>query len=599
MSIVQGKGIDLKRAYDEFSRLKSDAATRNNEYWLLRQAVQGNFRWPRDWPKHIPKLTHNLCKPVTERFATYLMGKGFSYNLDRPNDLEHREAAERTEKILRRLLRLSKSELQFDVGARTGAQLGRTVFKVYNAGDKGHKHACFAHCQPDYFYGVPAGDANVGEFATVYYSYPVDILEAERLFGPGDYKSEESTASAFYDTLPEHRNEQYSRARRIPVLEVWTRDAYALVVGGVTKYNGENPFKWSSSGKGFVPFVVIENIRNSGEATGEADIAQARTLNEHLNYLISRKFHVVNRWLMPTVTWEGAPTNAAEILSGTVGGGGFIPTRLGSRLSFLAYDRPNQMVLEMEQALRLAILESTGMSEIALQGTVSGSVNTGPALAAQFQPVLSTIEKKRTEWQHGLQLLFAMLLNEQERLGDSKALGSAVINQTVKSASNADGELVPLSGADIRGLRDVMLSWPGVLPKDDFDSARLEMEKASQGFQSIYTTLEKLGEEYPDDELARIRMENQDPYLRGEKVAEQVRAQTPLIKAQMDQETALSQAEMSAQAPPEDFPPEMDDAALAEQGDIGARLRELRRRAQPSMNTEGDMPVIEAEAVGY
>src|SRR5690348_5094133 len=97
-------------------------------------------------------------------------------------------------------------------------------------------------------------------------------------------------------------------------------------------------------------------------------------------------------------------------------GGGAIHARLGSRLSFLSYHRPNPAVLEMEQALRAAILESCGMSEIALQGTVTGSVNTGPGLAAQFQPLLSTVDKKRRELDSGLHRLFAQLLELQESI---------------------------------------------------------------------------------------------------------------------------------------------------------------------------------------
>lgn len=591
--------INLNEAHEEFAWLKSQEAKRNQDYYLLRQAVAGNFRWPRDWPAHVPRIKDNLCKPITERFATYLMGKGFSYNIDRPNNLEYRDAAERSEKILAKLLRLSRSELQFDMGAKTGSQLGRTIYKVYKKGKPGAEHACFIHCQPDYFYGVPSSDDHLSDFSTVYYSYPLDKLEAKRLYGNRDFRTEDRMGdSNFYDPLRERESEMgRERHRRVPVLECWSKEDYSLEVGGVVIYNGPNPFKWNGTGEGFIPYVVIENIRNAGTTRGEADISQARELNEHLNYLISRKFHIVYRHLTPTIVWEGAPSNYAEILAQTIAGGGAIPARLGSKLYFLAYDRPNPAVLEMEQALRASILESTGMSEIALQGTVQGSVNTGPALAAQFQPVLSTVEKKRKEWEGGMKTLFSMLLELQEQIGDSTALGQAVINQTRKSEEDADGELVDLSGVDIQGLRDVTVAWPGILPKDDLESSRLEMEKAAQGFQSIYTTLEKLGEEYPDDEIARIRMENNDPSLRGEKVAEQIRAQTPLIKAQMDQETAMQQAEMQPPAPDpfatdEGLAPP-DESELLMQGDIGARLREMQRRL-PTLNDEGDEPVIEA-----
>lgn len=589
--------IDLKEGLEEFTRLKNDENARNQEYYLLRQAVRGNFRWPRDWPAHIPKIKDNLCKRIVESFTTYLMGRGFAYNVDRPNTLEYRETAERTEKILRKLFELSGSQRQFEMGAKTGSKLGRTVFKVYKKGKKGAQHACFQYCQPDYFYGIPSADNNLGDYSAVYYSYPMDRLEAVKVFGPGDYKSEfELARSDRYDTLPEHNRHEHRNNRRVPVLEIWTKDDYALLVGGVTKYNGENPFKWKNSGEGFVPFVTIENIRNDGEARGEGDIAQCRELNEHLNQLISRKFHIVNRWLVPTLVWEGAPQNYAEVLAQTIGGGGAVPARLGSRLYFLAYDRPNPAVVEMEQTLRAAILESAGTNDLALQGTLTGSVNTGPSTGAQWAPVLATVDKKRAEWAAGLKLLIAMLLEIQEQIGDSSILGSAVINQTVQSADETDGELVELSGKDIAGLRDVTISWPGILPKDNIDAARLEMEKASQGLQSIYTTMEKLGEEYPDDEIARIRMEAQDPNLRGEKVAEQMRATAPLMRAQaamMAQEQQAAGPEGEEEDP---FAAPPDEETLLSQGDIGARLRELRRR-QPNLNLNEEEPVIEAS--GY
>ncbi len=608
--------IDLTEAHEEFGRLKAKYQVRNDNYYLERQAVQGNFRWPRNWPAHIDKVTHNLCKPITERFSTYLLGKGFSYNVDRPNSLEYRDKAERTEKILKRIFDLANAELQFESGAKSGSQLGRSVFKVYEKGGDGRKHACFSYCQPDYFYGVPAGDNHLGEYSVVYYSYPLDINEAKRVFGPGNYKTEADLRNTnYYTPLPEDARQAFNRtaARRVPVLEIWTKDSYALEVGGVVVWNGDSPFKDGNTGEGYIPFVVIENIRNTGADTGESDITQARELNEQLNYLLSRKTHIVGRWLQPTLVWEGAPQNYADTLASTIGGGGAIPARLGSRLYFLAYDRPNPAVTEMEQTLRAAILDTTGMSEIALQGTTTGSVNTGPALAAQFAPVITSIAKKRKGWERGIKDLVAMLLDTQERIGESKALGQAVINQTVQSANLPDGELVDLSGADIGGLRDITLMWPEMLPQDDVATARFELEKLQSGAQSFYTTLEHLGEEYPDDEIARIRMENNDPSLRGEKVAEQMRAQAtaagPALKAQQqqfDQEQQMQAGPPGAGGPPGENP---EDAALMaafpDQGapeitdprvpqDTAARIRELaRKRSQitESVDDTGNMVI--------
>lgn len=617
--------IDLREAHDEFLRLKTKEQTRNNEYYLSRQAVQGNFRWPRAWPQHIDKITHNLCKPITERFATYLMGKGFSWNVDRPNTLEFREKAERTEKVLKRLLDLSNAELQFDAGAKSGSQLGRTIFKVYSVGseEKGTEHACFSYCQPDYFYGIPSGDNHLGDWSVVYYSYPMDSNEANRVFGRGDYKTEaEMTKGDFYTPLPEDAAETFSqhKQRRVPVLECWTKDSYSLEVGGVVIFNGENPFVDKVTGEGYIPFVVIENIRNAGQTSGESDISQAKELNEQMNYLLSRKTHIVGRWLQPTLVWEGAPQNYAETLASTIGGGGAIPARVGSRLYFLAYDRPNPAVTEMEQTLRAAVLDTTGMNELGLQGTLTGSVNTGPSAAAQWAPVIATVAKKRKEWERGLKTLFRYLLDTQERIGASKTLGMAVINETVKSADQSDGELIELSGLDINGLRDVTMSWPEVLPKDDLEAARFELEKMGSGAQSFYTTLEKLGEEFPDDEIARIRQENTDPTLRGEKVAEQMRSQATADKVglaadqqQFDQTQAMQGGPggpAGAGAPPDPMAEEFPDMAGlapggpgAEDADgMGAKIRELARararRASVDVGEDG-MPAVNSGPGAY
>jgi len=608
-------GFNVSETLIEFATLKQDNLQRNYDYYLLRQAMKGNFRWPRDWPIHIPKLSKNMCKPVVEKMASYLIGGGFNWNINRPNSIEFRESAEKSEKILKRLLDLSRSDVQFMEGAKTGAKLGRTIYKVYKKGNKGAEHACFSYCQPDYFYGVPVGAESPGEFSIVYYSYPIDKAEAVRRFGKGNYKSEgEMSEGDRYDRKREQNQwTTVESRRRIPVLEVWSKDSYLLQVGGITKYNGDNPYKWTDTNEGFIPFVVIENIRSDEDGFGEADISQGRLINERMNYLLSRRDHIVNRWLTPTITWEGAPQNYAEILAQSMSGGGAIPMRLGSRIGFLSYDRPNEAVAQQIAELRATFLEVCGMNEAAYQGIVQGSINTGPALDVQFQPLISTIQKKRREWEIGLRNLFAMMLQVQEDIGPSVALGTAIVMATNKSqiavpgtqetGPSRDGMLVNLSGTDIQGLRDVTISWPGVLPKDDFAASNLELQKMQAGLQSIYTTMEKLGEEYPNDEIQRIRVENEDPALRGEKVAEQTRALTPLLKQQADQQFQQQQQMAQPQMPPSEMAGQMGQLPPGEQmgggtDNIGMRMRELARSRQASLQDNGEFPVLDMTGGG-
>lgn len=620
--------IDVKKSMQEFESLKLDNRERNLEYFLLRKAYRGTFRWPTKWPTHIERLTRNFCGTIVDRHTTYLMGKGFTFNVDRPNTLEYRQHAECAEKILHRLFDLSSSDVQFIEGAKIGSKLGRTIFKVWKKGEDGHQHAAFSYCQPDYFFGIPIGPDSPGEFSKVFYSYPVDRDEAVRRYGNHPYKGEEEGATQHYDIRTEEqgRRGQVEQERRVPVVEIWTPENYALIVGGVTIYNGNTPdeYRWKDSKKGFIPFIVIENARNDEDGYGTADIAETRLLNEQYNYLFSRRQHIVNRWCTPTVTWEGAPQNAASIIADTVEGGGLIPMRLGSRIGLLTYDKPNPAVQEQLTELRTAMIETAGLNEVSYQGLSNSSFNTGPAMAAQYQPMLATVEKKRKEWSTGIPLLCAMLLNVQESIKKTDVLGEAVINATTKSQSaipngdpaaaaqgitnysdNPDGDLVMLNGDMIAGLRRVTISWPGILPKDDVQAAQLELQKTQQGLQSFYTTLEKLGEEYPDDEIARIRMENQDPALRGEKVAEQMKAATPLINQQSknQHEASLQAMKMAAdmqmqqqqQAPP--APEFLDQGPPPDQGgDLGSRLREAAKMQQIQMNDQGNFPVLEPAA---
>lgn len=598
------KTIDVDLAKEEFARLKTENIARNTNYFLLRQARQGNFRWPRDWPNHIPKVKQNLCKPIVERFSTYLMGKSFTFNVDRPNTLEMRDSAERTEKILHRVFDLSHADTQWVDAAAGGSLTGRTVFKAYVSGEGNRRHACFRNVQPDYFYGIPANDAASGEWAKVFFSYPVDRSEAIRLFGDKPYKTEHELANNNrYDPLPEETQTAgyvSSGRNRIPVLEVWTRSAYYLEVGGCEIFNGENPYKWSDSGEGFIPYVTIENIRNQGVSYGESDIDQVREINEQLNYLLSRKQYVVGRWLQPTLVWEGAPQNYLEILTSTIGGGGAIPTRLGSRLYFLAYDHANPAVAEMEATLRTSILETAGLNEASFQGSVHGYGNSTASIGAQFQPTTAVIVEKQTAWGVGLQKLCSMLLQLTEDIGDSEMLGLTVVNASIKKENASDGEVVQLSGQDIAGLRKVNITWPGILAKDDLPTANLEMQKMQAGVQSIYTTLEKLGEEFPDDEIARIRMENEDPSLKGQQVAEQLRAQGSNAQA-MAQAAALgggAGAPAPGGAPSGPGAPSEQD--LAQSGNTGAKLRQLARNARPQLQSPpGGEPTIQSPPPGY
>jgi hypothetical protein len=258
-------------------------------------------------------------------------------------------------------------------------------------------------------------------------------------------------------------------------------------------------------------------------------------------------------------------------------------------------------VQELEQALRVAILETAGLNEIAFQGTVHGYVNTGPSVNAQYQPVTSVIQKKQKVWEKASSSV-------RDAAPDSRghrrleALGPGVVNASVNKKNGSDGEVVKLSGKDIAGLRESPSRGRACCRRTTWPLRSLRCRRRA-GLQSIYTTLEKLGEDFPDDEIARIRMENTDPSLKGQAVAEQTRANASMVSAQANAQRMVCRRRLVT-APPDLYggsaqtapnPADVNaEQSLVHQSSVGQRLRELARNAamQRQVDNTGNEPVI-------
>jgi hypothetical protein len=91
-----------------------------------------------------------------------------------------------------------------------------------------------------------------------------------------------------------------------------------------------------------------------------------------------------------------------------------------------------------------------------------------------------------------------------------------------------------VSGKDVGGHRDISITWPGFLPKDDVAAARFELEKHAGRVQSMHTTMSNLGFEFPEDELALIRAETEDEKLPAgtEEQANLMRAKASMVGAE-------------------------------------------------------------------
>jgi hypothetical protein len=99
-------------------------------------------------------------------------------------------------------------------------------------------------------------------------------------------------------------------------------------------------------------------------------------------------------------------------------------------------------------------------------------------------------------------------------------------------------------------------------------------------------------------------MENNDPSLRGEKVAEQIRAQAPLIKAQgqqaLDEAKFITEQQAQAQEAQGGGSP-AGPAPEENPNDIMSRIRQIQKAHAARLDLDADDPVITsgAPAGGY
>jgi len=517
--------LDPKRELEEFRARKRENLIRNQGHALLRKAWEDIYSWPPDWSPYKEKITYPLVKKAVLTHANFLMGRGFTTQVEPlgPNPPQRVEA-QQAEKALFALVERCAGFRSLWRSAVLGSLLGTSGFKCYTVGEGSEMRACFSAIQPEFLYAVPKGD-DYTDAVKVFYAYSLDRLEAAERYNrpPDSFKSERDISQqdrADYLDLRTTSASPLLQERRIPVVEVWTHDSYMLWVGGEVISNGDNPY-----GCG-IPFVIIPNIDSLKSIEGLPDTKALLDINNHLNWLLSSHFYNVLRYLDPTLIWYGAPANVADIIPDIVGGGGVIPAnRPGAKLEYLQYLGQGPDISDLLDRMRAAGIDMTGLNDLSWSGQSGASIQTGPSLEVNFTNVQSTLAAKQENWKVGLRQLFKMLLSLGSGMGDI-----AVVDDPAATSRGARG--VRLNGKTIGDHRVTKITFAGLMPKDDATAAHFELEKHGAGVQSMWTTLENLGFDFPQDELDRIRQETQDSGLKPDVDAMRTRAQAMMTTAQ-------------------------------------------------------------------
>jgi len=511
--------FDFTKEFQEYRDLRSANDQRNKDFWTMRQAFKGIWPWASDWPAFKPKLRVNLLRKLVLTHAAFLVGRQFTWAVDPlGSSAAQRKKATEAERALIQIWENCGAWAHVNRAAALGSLLGTGGFKTYMDEDR----ACVTAIQPELIYPVTRGD-NYMALDKVFYAYNIDRLTAERQYKrPADsFKSAREVEeqykgpNVFYRTLNKARGDSRggnfvvtgnyagsmpasAEARRIPVIEVWEKDRYALFVGGEQIENGANPY-------GFIPYTLIPNIDAGYGIIGESDVDQLLDLNQELNEMLSDWAYTMKRWANPTLLWQRAPHNYLDLVNGILGGGGVLSLPPNSDVRFLEYTGKPPDFDILLQRFRDFGIEVSGLNEQAVSGAAGGSVNTGASMTISMTNVVATQSLKQTLWSQGMMQVGAQMLELGSRMSE--------IGVTEAGAKSKDAPGKELTGDTIGAHRRARIAWPGLLPKDSEAAARLEIEKMQAGAQSKYSTIEALGAQFPEDEIARIREEGGDRQL--------------------------------------------------------------------------------------
>lgn len=368
--IVQGS-LDLNSEQSErFNNIK--------RYWNFYEG----YHW-----EELPnidgvQLTINYCKAFVNKYVSFELGQGFSFNTsDKMNDVKVTDEGKTSFEYL--------TSIWKDNG---GDSLVNEIGQMKSVTGEAWVHVHYAP---------------VGTFEDPFNIYDKGRLEL--LLIP--------TSAVFPDWNPHRRGEllrllityQYRKVEVNPITQkrnekialykqVWTKDTVEVEDDGnksvyVNKY-------------GVIPFVCVKNITVAGRNEGKSDLEDLIPINTEINMKTSDISEIIDYHAAPITVVTGAKIGNLEKGANKVWGG--LPK--GSSVQNLALNSDLGASNAHLAFLKQAMCEVGSIPESALGGDMAVSNTSGVALHITQAPLVEITRVKRFETKKGLEKLNAMIL---------------------------------------------------------------------------------------------------------------------------------------------------------------------------------------------
>ena len=543
---------DLMRLDAEFQNLRSANAERvgrmeqyRKENMTVRDSRQdldvldlqdygrrpkGTIGQPRRHYMPIP-----LGKAMTVKHAFRISGAPFDMTVEqRDQSVQEAHRSDVMEKVAWTVYKDSRGETTFASGAWDGSEIGSTVFDVYF--DMAKNKCCFRRIDPVGFFEVQGVD-DPHEFQRAFrvWTAPLAAVKAQ-------YKKylNDTQLDALRSTL---------KSGNVDMCEIVQScdptDVRRWVSGGDEKSTIQIYQK--THNYGFTPYIVIPNIGPYEDVWGWADYEFTRSLVAYIPQLLAREADVLKAVANGGMIERGTGA-AAQVVKKVIAEGGVLPSkREGTVEPIQAPDMPAFHDSHSRNAMDL--LKMVGFAPDAAWG-LPGS-GSGSDRGLQLQPLLEYTGMKQMNWAAGLSRLFGMAY----QMIESKTVGKVGYTGAVPGKQNKQDPYRFLFGPDAAALLttesdaqgfptpvelpmtpkevfdgeySVRVKWRNRIDPEDPQYVMSEMNKFTQGAQSLETTLENLGVAAPEEEMRRIEKESERfPWINQGMVA--------LLKAQMGQ----------------------------------------------------------------
>ena len=252
---------------------------------------------------------------------------------------------------------------------------------------------------------------------------------------------------------------------------------------------------------GVIPIVHIPNIRVSNSPWGLSDVGDILGLNREYNEKMTVMSDIIDYHGSPVTIIKGAKASNLERGPRKVWGG--IPKdgdvyNLEMENDFAGY-------LGYLELLKRAMHELTGVPESALGQMQPISNTSGVALSIMYQPLMIKDQLKKNNYGPGLQRVNELIL----RTLALKEPDSFTFNPMTSGQVVLEPDQYPnLDLADPITYQSTV-HWPPPLPVDKLIVLNEIQLKMTLGLTSKERALRDLGEEFPQEVLAEIAMEQQ------------------------------------------------------------------------------------------